>query len=331
MTAPQHWFDMMTALDEPVTVIAVGVIVGALLLAPIFTWCLHKWAGLSDKTAKDIYVRTASWAVIVPLIIGPILLGAFWAMGMVLAISLLGYMEFARITGLFRDRLVSLAVVIGIILISFAVLDHWYGLFVALAPLGVIAIATTGVLSDRPKGYVQRVALGVLGFLLFGVCLGHLGYFANSSAYRPLMILLLFAVSLNDIFAYITGKLFGKRKLCPNTSPNKTIAGSLGALVLTTATVTLFGSMLLQHATEIRWPHLIAGGVMLSVCGQLGDLVLSSIKRDIGLKDTGNLIPGHGGVLDRLDSLLLSAPAVFHFIKYFEGVGLDQTTRVISG
>lgn len=331
MTTSQRWFDATTAFEDRVIVIAVGLILAALMLAPVLTLALRKWVGLSEKTAKDILIRTASWAVIVPLVIGPILLGAFWAMLMVLVLGLLGYLEFARITGLFRDRLVSCSVILGIFAVGFAVLDHWYGLFVTIAPLGVITIAAAGVLSDRPKGYVQRVALGVLGFLLFAVCLGHLGYLGNSTVYRPLMILLLLVVSLNDIYAYITGKLFGKRKLCPNTSPNKTIAGALGAVLLTTLTVVGLGAMLLDFAENMRWPHLILFGIMISVCGQLGDLVLSSIKRDIGLKDTGTLLPGHGGVLDRLDSLLLTAPTVFHFIGYFEGVGLDQTTRIFTG
>ena len=77
--------------------------------------------------------------------------------------------------------------------------------------------------------------------------------------------------------------------------------------------------------------YLIGLGLIVSVLGQLGDLMLSAIKRDIGIKDTGQLIPGHGGLLDRFDSTLLVAPAAFHFIGYLQGIGLDQTPRLMTG
>ena len=171
----------------------------------------------------------------------------------------------------------------------------------------------------------------MLGLFLFGVCLGHMAYLGNSALYRSLMLLLLLGVALNDVYAFTFGKLLGRRKLCPNTSPNKTVAGAVGALLGTTLTVTLLGLLVLPNAQEMRWPHLVLAGLMLSVCGQLGDLMLSAIKRDVGLKDTGTLLPGHGGLLDRADSLLLAAPAAFHFVGFFEGVGLDTAKRILTG
>ena len=72
-------------------------------------------------------------------------------------------------------------------------------------------------------------------------------------------------------------------------------------------------------------------GLLLSTVGQFGDLMISSVKRDLGIKDMGVLIPGHGGVLDRFDSLVLVAPAMFHYIGYFRGIGIDQPTRIMSG
>ena len=200
-----------------------------------------------------------------------------------------------------------------------------------MVPLGSVAIAAISLWGDRPSGYVQRLALGVLGFMLFGVCLGHLAYFANSGYYRPLLIMILLAVSLNDVFAFTCGKLLGRRKLCPSISPNKTIGGALGAIVLTPLFLCLLAQPFLGDIPGLGWQHIVFGGVILSLCGQLGDLMLSAIKRDIGVKDTGTIIPGHGGLLDRVDSLLLSAPACFHFIGYLVGVGLDQSTRIITG
>jgi phosphatidate cytidylyltransferase len=119
--------------------------------------------------------------------------------------------------------------------------------------------------------------------------------------------------------------------LAPNTSPNKTLAGSIGALLLTTALVAVVGRAIFRGGDLGEWPSLLLLGALLSIAGQMGDLTLSSIKRDLGIKDMGSVIPGHGGVLDRANSLLLSAPAVFHYVGYFRGFGLDQPTRILLG
>ncbi len=331
MTPTERLFDFSHALDDRVTVVTLLIIGSVLLFVPMLALLLRMSRLITSALSRELWVRTASWAVIVVLVVGPILLGAFWAILVIFALAVGGYIEYARITGLFRQRSVSWAVLIGITMVFFAVLDHWYGMFVAMIPLGVVAIAAIALIGDDPRGYVQRVALGILGYLLFAGCLGHLAYFGNSTYFRPLLLLVLTATALNDVFAYACGKLFGRRKLCPNTSPNKTVAGAVGALLLTTICVTLLGRPLLDHAPGLTIVHLAFGGMILSLCGQLGDLMLSSIKRDVGIKDTGVIIPGHGGLLDRLDSLLLTAPASFHFVGYFVGVGLDQQTRLISG
>ena len=222
-------------------------------------------------------------------------------------------------------------VVLGILAVTFAVADHWYGLFVALTPIALAVLTAVATSLDRPSGYIQRVALAVFGFLLFGSCLGHLGYMANDTRFRSLILLLLFSVQLNDVFAYIVGKSLGGPKLAPRTSPNKTIAGSLGAVVLTTLVVFGLSGLMFREGPMSGAVQRLALGLLISIAGQFGDLSVSSIKRDVGVKDTGALIPGHGGVLDRANSLLLSAPTVFHYIDYLEGIGLDQATQVLHG
>jgi phosphatidate cytidylyltransferase len=186
------------------------------------------------------------------------------------------------------------------------------------------------VLPDSPKGYLQRVSLASVAFLLFGSGLGHLGYIANDPGYRAILLLVLVSVQLNDIFAYVCGKSFGRRKLFPHTSPGKTLGGHLGALVLTTAFAAAMGHVVFEDTALDRWPALIALGLVISVGGQLGDLVLGSIKRDIGVKDMAATLPGHGGILDRMNSSLLVAPAVFHFVGYALGYGLEREPRVFS-
>ena len=130
-------------------------------------------------------------------------------------------------------------------------------------------------------------------------------------------MLIILTVELNDVFAYITGKLFGRRKIAPHTSPNKTLGGALGALILTTALVATIGHFVFRGSAIDTAVKLIGLGLIVSVAGQFGDLMLSSIKRDIGIKDMGATIPGHGGLFDRFDSLLLVSPAVFHYVRLF--------------
>ena len=112
---------------------------------------------------------------------------------------------------------------------------------------------------------------------------------------------------------YIWGKSFGKIKITPKVSPNKTLAGFLGGIFTTTIAATLLGPEL----TPLNWAMSLLTGLIISVSGFCGDIVMSAIKRDIGIKDSGTLLPGHGGILDRLDSLIFSAPVFFHFIRYF--------------
>jgi len=316
---------------HPVTFWIVVAIVAVMLLAPAIFLVLGKAGKLSPHLQTDLWTRYRSWLILAPLMVIPLLLGRLPAIVGVGVLGLLCYNEFARATGLFRYRSISAIVVLGILLITFASADRWYGFFVALPSLTVSLIVIVALIADEPKGYIQRVALGIFAFVLFGVCLGHYGYFANYRLGPPLLLAILLCVELNDVFAYCTGKLFGRRKLAPKTSPNKTLGGALGALVLTSVFFAIIAHFVFRGTVLDQPLHLITLGLLLSLTGQWGDLVLSSIKRDLGLKDMAATIPGHGGLLDRFDSLLFVGPALFHYIGYFVGIGLDQPARVFSG
>jgi phosphatidate cytidylyltransferase len=327
----QRLFSARDAFDHPVTVAITAIIFAGLVIAFALIKVLGSTGKISPTLHTELTKRTVAWAVMAPLLIGPVLLGAAWTIAAVAVLSLACFREFARATGFFRQRALSATVGIGILAITFAVADHWYNLFVALTPLTVIVLAAVAILKDEPRGYIQRVALGVFAYLFFGTCLGHLGYFANDIAFRPIVLMILLTVELNDVFAYISGKLFGRRKLAPQTSPNKTIGGALGALLATTALTSVLAHFIFRGEEWVTPQKLIGLGMIISIAGQLGDLMLSSIKRDLGIKDMGATIPGHGGLLDRFDSLLLVAPAVFNYVGYFRGFGVDQPVRIFSG
>ena len=331
MTPPQRLLGYEHAFDHPVTV---GIVVGlgiVLLVTPALIALLSKAGKVNDQLRGELVTRYLSWIALIALIVAPVLLGAAWTMGAVCLLALFCYREYAQAVGLRGEILLNRVAQLGILATHLAALDHWPGLFLALTPLTVASLPAVAILSDRPQGYIRRVALSMFGFLLFGTGLAHLAYIANDSQYRPMILGLVLLVELNDVFAFVCGKTFGRRKLLPQTSPNKTIAGALGAIVCTTALLAVLSWYGLR-GTPLAGPwHVLALGLIISIGGQLGDLMLSSIKRDVGIKDMGALIPGHGGLLDRFDSLLLVAPAVFHYAHYFRGFGLDQAERIFTG
>lgn len=334
----ERLFGYWNAFSHPVTA---GVVITLGVLLAVFGAVLpviKKWGRVSDEMHTELYARWKSWCWLVVLMLAPVLLGAAWTIAAVTLLSLLCYREFARVLGIFREPLLSVCVVVGIFGLAFASFDHFDRLYFALGPIAAALIVVATIPADRPQGYVQRTALGLFGFLLFGFSLGYLGLMSNvgdlgnGTDYRPLLILILVAVELNDIFAFCCGKLIGGPKLLPNTSPGKTIAGSVGALILTTVLVSVLGHIIFAETAFDRWDRLVALGLLISGLGQLGDLLLSSIKRDVGVKDTGMVIPGHGGLLDRFDSLVLVPPAVFHFLSLHLGpLGSEQAARILSG
>jgi phosphatidate cytidylyltransferase len=329
-TAWQRLFGFRHAFDNHVTIVLTVTGVVLLVVAPLLIFAATQAASSSPEKRKELWDRYRSWIWLALCILIPVLAGAFWTILAVATLSLLSYREYARITGLFRERTISFIVVLGILLITVAELDNWYRLFVALFPLTVALIAIGGLIPDQPKGYIQRVGLGVLGFALFGSALGNLGYMANDWNYRPILLMIIFAVELNDVFAYICGHMFGHQKFVPNTSPNKTAGGALGAIILTTPLVAVTAHFIWSNTALDNPICLIGLGITVSIVGQFGDLMLSAIKRDLGLKDTARLIPGHGGMLDRFDSLILVAPAVFHYVNYFVGFAAGESQRIFT-
>ena len=328
MFAVASWSE---AFASPVTVLLVAAVCAVVVVGLLVIGGLSLTGIASAGLQRELWLRLGSWLVLLPLMIGPVLAGRAWT---ILAVTLLGALclrEYSRATGLFRQPLVQATALLGLLAVNFAALDHWYGFFVAIPSLTIALISVVSIPSDRPAGYIQRTGLGVFGFMLFGSGLAHLGYMANDRNYRPIVLMLLLCVALNDVLALTVGKLIGGRKLLPVTSPGKTISGALGALVLVAPLVAWLAHGIFVGTPMDRAWLLLSLGALVSIAAQAGDLMLSSIKRDLGIKDMGVSLPGHGGVLDRYNSLLLVAPSTFHLIGYFVGFGLDQPVRLMTG
>lgn len=162
----------------------------------------------------------------------------------------------------------------------------------------------------------NRVGYHLLVGLVIAAMLSHLALIVNldvpSTTGVRLILLLIITTECNDIFQYLTGKMFGKRKIAPKISPNKTVEGFLGGLILTPVLTNLLGWFLLPEQSILFYTLL---GLGIAFFGFCGDLFISRIKRRAGVKDTGRLIPGHGGLLDRVDSLIFSAPLFYWLMR----------------
>jgi phosphatidate cytidylyltransferase len=177
----------------------------------------------------------------------------------------------------------------------------------------VALILLIPIVRNEASGQLQKLSLAIVGFIYLGWMFGHLAFMTNASNAYGYLLYLVFATELNDVAAFTFGKLFGKHPFRSNISPKKTWEGALGAFAV---------SMALPWVLRFSFPffrttQLILTGLIVGIGGQLGDLAISVIKRDLGIKDMGAGISGHGGILDRIDSLIYTAPLFFHMARYF--------------
>lgn len=197
---------------------------------------------------------------------------------------------------------------------------EWYGMFIIFIPVfAFLYLPMKMVLFGETQGFLRAASTLHWGLMTTVFSLSHMAYLlALPDDKNPagggdaLLFYLVFLTQINDVAQYVWGKSFGRHKATPTVSPNKTIEGLLGGV----CTTTLLAVVLAPWLTPLTLIESIAAGVLIGVCGFIGDVTMSAVKRDIGVKDSGTLLPGHGGVLDRLDSLTYTAPLFFHFVYF---------------
>ena len=196
----------------------------------------------------------------------------------------------------------------------------WYGLFIIFIPVFVfLFLPMRMILIGETTGFLRAIGTLQWGLMITVFGLSHAAYLlvlpANvnpAGGAMGLLIYLVFLTEINDISQYIWGKSFGKRKIVPKVSPNKTVAGFLGGVLTTTA----LAAVLAPFLTPLTRDEALGAGLLIGLAGFVGDVTISALKRDLGVKDSGSLLPGHGGILDRLDSLTYTAPLFFHYVYY---------------
>jgi phosphatidate cytidylyltransferase len=308
-------------LQSRVLLFYAGLVYGLLLAAGLLLVWL-RW-GLGKKV-DHAWHSYRGWLCMVPLLTVAILLGRESTVVFFTGIGLLAFKEFARATGLDRDGYITGGAYLGILAVGVVTLAPFsargtpgrYDLFMALPVFVIAGIFVIPILRDRVQGQLASMTIAIAGFLYFGWMGGHVGLLARSEWAYSHLLYLLFAVEVNDVAAFLGGKLFGRHALRGNISPKKTWEGALSALAL---------SLALPWALWFTLPHfgpqdLVAIGLIVGIGGQLGDLAISVMKRDLGIKNMGALIPGHGGILDRIDSLIYVAPLFFHYLRYSHGL-----------
>lgn len=184
--------------------------------------------------------------------------------------------------------------------------EYTYVVFFILFLIGIISLL-------RCKHNIIDIAVTFLGIFYVAMFFDFIVLTINNFELGKIYVWIIFIISfMTDTFAYFSGYLFGKHKLIPKISPKKTIEGSIGGIVGSTCCCILFG-----YLFKFNLLHMAIIGSIGSIIAQFGDLFASSIKRHVGIKDYGKLIPGHGGILDRFDSVILVAPFVYYAIDFF--------------
>jgi phosphatidate cytidylyltransferase len=262
-----------------------------------------------------VWVPIRTWLIMLPIVLGALWLGQpAWVL-LVTAISLIAFTEFARVTHLIDER-PFMAVVYGAIVAEnlFAFLGA-YNLFMATPMWAILALTLVPIALNRTERMLQNVMLAGGGVIFFAYFLAHLSYLARSPIGLGYLLYVVLGTQLNDAFGFIFGKLFGRHRWTP-ISPNKTIEGSVLA-----AGATL---LLALAQWKIAMPNVplwgaVAAGLIIGIGGQVGDLTMANVKRNVGVKDFGALLPGHGGVTDRVNSLMITAPAFAHIMGFLFG------------
>ena len=266
--------------------------------------------------------RVVSWWVMVALL--TVGLGLGWQATLVLfaVISFIALREFLSLAPARReDRLIILASYF-VVPINYAwIALNEYGIYLVFVPVWVFLIAAfLMAIGGQTRNYLQRAASFHWGQIACVYAIGFAVFLMRTPSGEPmpagpagLVFLLLVATEANDVAQYVWGKLFGRHKILPTVSPNKTWEGFLGGWVTTAVLIWFVGPIYAPLAGF----NLAIMAALLPLAGFAGDVTMSAVKRDIGVKDTSHLIPGHGGLLDRIDSLTFTTPLYFHLMTFF--------------
>ena len=272
----------------------------------------------SIATVRNLNARTRSWWVMVLVVGGAILAGHTATVVLFAILSFMALREFWTLTPSRRGDHYALFLSFFVVLPYHYYLlgTEWYGMFVIFIPVyAFLLLPAVATLMGDTNEFLARSAKVQWGLMLTVFAISHAPALLMLDTGVPsalLIVYLIIVVQLSDVFQYVWGKLIGKHRFSPNISPNKTIEGLVGGGL----SAILVGTML-HRMTPFSPLQAAAVSTVIVVAGFFGGFVLSAIKRDLKAKDWGYIIEGHGGVLDRVDSLTFAAPLFFHVTRYW--------------
>lgn len=301
----------------------VGGVVIVLIVASVTGWILARRPGTPEyrATIANLNARTRAWWVMVAIFLLAMISGRIGSVILFGLTSFLALREFVTMTPTKRGDHGTLLWVFFIITpIQYVLVAiGWYGLFSIFIPVyAFLFVPLHSALAGDCERFLERTATIQWALMVCVYCVSHApalmtlqipGFEGQNG---KLLFYFVLVVQASDVLQYIWGKLLGRHKIVPTVSPNKTWEGFLGGI----ASATLLGTALWWATPFTPWQA--AGmSLVITLMGFGGGLVMSAIKRDRGVKDYGTLIEGHGGVMDRIDSLCFSAPVFFHLTRYF--------------
>ena len=272
------------------------------------------------KDWRELTLRIRTWWVIIVLFSLAILSPPWLALTFFALVSFMALKEFLTLApSRQNDRMPLLWMFIAIPINYWLIGINWYGMFVVFIPVyAFLFLPVRMVIAGDTQGFLRYASQHHWSLMTTVFAFSHVAFLLvlPDDGKQTGALLVLFLVGLtefNDIAQYLWGKSMGRIKVIPKISPNKTLAGLVGGVATTTLAAAVLGPLM----TPLSIPMAMLAGLIIGISGFCGDVVMSAIKRDIGVKDSGTLLPGHGGILDRLDSLIFTAPVFFHFIRYF--------------
>jgi phosphatidate cytidylyltransferase len=321
---------LLTHLTSEVRYTLVAVFV-ALIVSSVIVYVLRKLKPERDFT--ELYLRVRTWWLIAVLFTVAMILSRPASLLFLAVVSWLALREFLSL--LATEKIASKVLFWAYLSVPFQyywVYEQWYGMFIIFIPVYLfMLIPTQLVLLGQTEGFLRRVGTLHWGLMTTVYSLSHAAFLLvlqpiekariapawpmPDSALSPgpgLLILLVLLTQLNDVFQFLWGKSLGKRRIVPQVSPGKTWAGFIGGVASTVLLAWILGPRL----TLLDGPRALMAGLIIGLGGFAGDVSISALKRDLGVKDSGTLLPGHGGILDRVDSLTFTAPLFFHFVWY---------------
>jgi phosphatidate cytidylyltransferase len=308
---------------DPDLLLLFGGLLGLLVFATVVGAILRRRASTpaAKKTIANMMERTVAWWIMCLVLAFCLALGGGAIVLLFGLLSFLALREFLTLMPTNRGdhRALLLTFFVFTPLQYYFISIDWYGMFSVFIPVyGFLLLPTRSALEGDTTRFLERAAKVQWGLMICTYCLSYApallvlnipGYVGQNV---KLLFFFLAVVQLSDILQYVWGKLFGKHLIAPLVSPNKTWEGFVGGVL----TATLIGGAL-HWITPFSFWQALGASFVITLMGFAGGLTMSAIKRDRGVKDYGTIIVGHGGVLDRIDSICFAAPVFFHITRYF--------------